>query len=143
MTDLPDEDTIRRRTTGRGEPDTEPVDGSTVVARRESRRRVARDGAGVSAPRSAPPVPVPASTGRVAATPDAGSGAVYGARAADPVVARRAAPPQRAPQAPIDGVAATTGHRRRARRTALIVLIAASVVAVAAAASLLVVVFSL
>jgi hypothetical protein len=141
MTDLPDEDTIRRRTTGRGEPDTEPVDGSTVVARRESRRRVAREGAGVSAPRSAPPVP--ASTGRVAAAPDAGSGAVYGARAADPVVARRAAPPQRAPQAPIDGVAATTGHRRRARRTALIVVIAASVVAVAAAASLLVVVFSL
>jgi len=141
MTDLPDEDTIRRARTSGAEPDTEPVDGSTVVARRESRRRATRDSAGGSAPRPAPPVP--ASTGRVAAAPDAASGAVYGARPAGPVVVRRATPPQRTPQVPIDGVAATNGHRRRERRTALIIIGAASVVAVAAAASLLVLVFSL
>ena len=141
MTDLPEDTIPRARTTGDAEPDTQPVDGSTVVARRESRRRAARDGAGRSAPRSAPPVP--ASTGRMAAAPDAASGALYAARPARPVVVRRAEPPQRTPQAPVDGVAATTGHRRRARRSALIVVTAASAVAVSAAASLLVVVFSL
>ena len=64
-------------------------------------------------------------------------GAVYGARAPEPVIASRTAPPERVAQAPVDGDAAAAHRRRRARRTALIVLISASAVALAAAASLL------
>ena len=67
----------------------------------------------------------------------AAAGAVYGARAPEPVIASRTAPPERVAQAPVDGDAAATHHLRSARRTALIVLIAASAVALTAAASLL------
>jgi hypothetical protein len=142
--DLPDEETIPvRRTQPIVASDTDTdTDGSTFVARRESRRRSARehdDGGGPAASaRMSPPTPIEAS-GRVAAAPDAAAGAVYTARAAQPVIAFRTAAPERARQAPVDGDAAATAHRRRARRTALIVLISASAVALTAAASLLVV----
>lgn len=138
---LSDEETVRVRRTGAGDAqaDTQPVEGSTVIARRESRRRAARESAGADrvagGSRQAPPAPAPA--GRQAATPAAASGIVYGARPADPVVVTRSAPEPRVAQAPIDGAAAAASQRRRARRTALIVVIAASAVAVGAAASLL------
>jgi hypothetical protein len=138
--DPPDEETIPVRRT---QPTVaSETDGSTVVARRETRRRSARehdDGGGQAASaRMAPPAPIEAS-GRVGAAPDAAAGAVYAPRAAEPVIAFRTAPPERAPQALVDGDAAATAHRRRARRTALIVLISASAVALTAAASLLLV----
>ena len=78
----------------------------------------------------------------MAAAPAAASGAVYSARVADPVVATRAAPPERVPQAPIDGAAASANQRRRARRTALTVVIAASAVAIGSAAWLLAIVLT-
>lgn len=141
MTDPLDHDTIPARRTGAGggEPATEPVDGSTVIAHRESRRRAARDpaGAGRSASSSRPAPPAPAPGGRVAAAPAAASDAVYSARAADPVVATRSAPPERIPQVPVDGDAVAAMQRRRARRTALIVVIAASAVVLGSAAWLL------
>jgi hypothetical protein len=114
--DLPDEQTIPVRRT-------QPIvasetDGSTLVARRETRRRSAREhddgGEPAASARMAPPTPIEA-PGRVAAAPDAAAGAVYAARAAQPVIALRTAPPERAPQAPVDGNAAATAHRRRAR----------------------------
>jgi hypothetical protein len=143
MTDLPDEDTVRRRrrTFDDGtEPDTVPVDGSTVIARRESRRRSTREGAGARRVRPAPPAP--AESGRTAAAPGAACASVYGARPADPVVVARTAPPAHPPQEPVDGAAAAAAERRRARRTALVVLLAASAVAVGATAALLAVVLS-
>lgn len=145
MTDLPgdglaDEETVRVRRTASGDAqaDTQPVEGSTVIARRESRRRAARESAGADrAAAASHPAPAPAPAGRRAAPPDAASGIVYGARPADPVVVTRAAPEPRVAQAPIDGAAAAASQRRRARRTALIVVIAASAITVGAAASLL------
>ena len=138
--DLPDEETIPVRRTQRIVAS--DTDGSTFVARRETRRRATRDhdeGRGAAASDRMPPSTPVAASGRVAAAPDAAAGAVYTARAAEPVIALRTAPPERDPQAPVDGDAAATAHRRRARRTALIVLISASAVALTAAASLLVV----
>ena len=135
-TDLSDPDTIpaRRRRTG-ADPATEPVDGSTVIARRESRRRAGRD----RRPGPPPPAPVaPASAGRAASAPDPASRVVYEPRRAEPVVTTRAAPAARAPQTPIQGPADGAGDRRSARRTAAIVLLAASAVSVGAAASLIV-----
>jgi hypothetical protein len=141
MTDPLDEDTIPVRRTGMGgsDPVTEPVDGSTVIAHRESRRRAAREQASADhpAPTSHPAPPAPAPAGRVAAAPGAASDSVYSARVAAPVVATRAAPPERVPQVPVDGAAASATQRRRARRTALIVVIAASAVAFGSAAWLL------
>lgn len=136
--DLPDEETIPVRRTQRIVAS--DTDGSTFVARRETRRRATRDhddGRGVAASDRMPPSTPVAASGRVAAAPDAAAGAVYGARAPEPVIASRTAPPERVAQAPVDGDAAATHHLRRARRTALIVLIAASAVALTAAASLL------
>lgn len=139
--DPPDDETIPVRRTQRIVAS--DTDGSTFVARRETRRRATRgpvDGRGpvAASDRLPPPTPVDA-PGRVAAAPDAAAGAVYGARAPEPVIASRAAPPERLPQAPVDGDAAASAQRRRARRTALIVLISASAVALTAAASLLLV----
>ena len=158
MTDLPDEETTRVRRTRSAAPvpdvatepagDTEPArrrstyvvggeqtDGSTIIGRRESRRRAERFH---SAPPLADPVPspAPASEGRVAVAPD-GAPEVYGARSAEPVVVSRVAPPQRAAQVPVDGAATDAAHRHRARRSALIVVLAASAVVLAAAASLI------
>jgi hypothetical protein len=140
--ELPDEATIPvRRTQQIIATDT---DGSTFIARRETRRRATRehvDGQGpVGATDRLPPSSAPIeASGRVAAAPDAAARAVYSARAPEPVIASRTAPPERVPQAPVDGDAAATAQRRRARRTALIVLISASAVALTAAGSLLVV----
>ncbi len=137
-TDPFDADTIpaRRRRTG-GDPATEPVDGSTVIARRESRRRAGRD----RRP-GHPPSPVAAaSAGRVASTPDPASRVVYEPRPADPVVATRGTPAAHVPQAAVDGAAGSAADRRSARRTALIVVLAGSVVSVGAAVSLLVLVW--
>ena len=143
--DLPDEETIPvRRTQPIVATDT---DGSTVIARRETRRRATRqhgDGRGpTGASDRLPPSSTPIeASGRVAAPPDAAAGAVYGVRAAEPVIASRTAPSERVPQPPVDGDAAATADRRRARRTALIVLISASALALTAAASLLAVVLT-
>jgi len=155
----PDQDgPIRRRATyvgtaAEGDP---PTDGSTIIAHRESRRRAARDSAGDHTARSdpsgrsarpgpprTPPSPSPAPQGsRVASAPDAAASGVYRARAANPVVASRAAAPERSPQSPVDGDAATAARRHRSRRTALIVVIAASGVAVIAASSLILLMFT-
>lgn len=126
----------------------EQTDGSTVVARRETRRRAARDqpehdGAPVAASaRLSPAAPLP-TAGRVAAAPDSASGVAYPARPPQPVIAARSAPPARVPQAPVDGGKTAEKHRRRGRRTALIVLFSASALVLAAAASLLVIVLTL
>ena len=141
-TELDDTAPRRRATYVDGDGD-EPTDGSTIIARRESRRRAAREheatgSAPAASVHATPPAPpVPASQGRVAAAPDAASRVVYGVRVAAPAVVARAAPAERIAQAPIDGAAAGAAQRRRTRSTALIVVVAASVVAVAAAASLL------
>ena len=140
--DLPDDETIPVRRTQR--IIATDTDGSTFIARRETRRRATRELGGdrgsVGASDGLPPPSTPIeASGRVAAAPDAGASAVYGARTAEPVLASRTAPPDRIPQAPVDGNAAAKAQRRRARRTALIVLISASAVALTAAASLLVV----
>ncbi|GAA3203160.1 hypothetical protein [Microbacterium terregens] len=125
------------------ESEIEQTDGSTIVARRESRRRAAREHAAMQ-PR-VPPLPrpphdapaAPVRPGRAASAPGvAATDAVYGARTADPVFASRTAPPLHAPQTPADGTATARRHRQRARRTALIVVVSASAVGVAAAASL-------
>jgi hypothetical protein len=125
----------------------EQTDGSTVIARRETRRRAARDqpehdrAPMAASARFSPSTPIP-TPGRVAAAPDAAAGAVYAARPPQSVIAARTAPPERVPQAPVDGAATGDRQRRRGRRTALIVLFSASALVLAAAASLLVVVLT-
>jgi hypothetical protein len=119
-----------------------PTDGSTFVARRESRRREARRDAaetGEADPTAGARMPeVPASAdvpGRVAAAGDEVADRRYPARPADPLIVPRTPPAGRTPQQPIDS-AGTAAHRARSRRAAMIVVVAASVVAFAAAASL-------
>lgn len=132
---------------------TQPVlpdqtDGSTVIARRETRRRAAREqpapaGAPVAASdRTAASAPIP-TAGRVASAPDAAADAVYTARPPRPVIVERTAPPARVPRTLGDPAATGDAERRRARRTALIVLVSAAALFVAAAASLLVVALGL
>jgi len=146
---------IRRRSTyvdGTENLDPPTDDGSTIIARRETRRRAAREHASeqdgswpAGLPRTPPPLPDrPAAVvaGRVAAAPDAAAGAVYSARAATPVVASRSAPSPHPPQAPIDGDTAASARRHRTRRLTLIVVTAASAVALAAAASLILILFT-
>lgn len=119
-----------------------PTDGSTFVARRESRRREARrdavetrDADAAAGPRM-PEVPAsPGVAGRVAAAGDEVADRRYSARSADPLIVPRTSPAERAPQQPID-IAGTAAHRAQGRRAAMIVVVAASVVAFAAAASL-------
>ena len=154
MTDLPDEQTrpARRRrsledaTIPDAATDVSWTEGSTVIARRESRRRGSRRAAEASVP---PTGPARAASGPDVAAIDPHSGRIagpppsspsYGARAPEPVVAVRAAPPARVAQAPVDGRAAAVAHQRRARRTALIVVAAASGAVLAGAASLLVII---
>jgi hypothetical protein len=114
----------------------EPDDGSTMVARRESRRRAAREESPVA------PAPLaesragdlPAPTGRIAQAPGE-TPPIYKPRAPEPVIADRSAPPSRPPQVPVDVRAAMLYRRRRARQLALVGVIAACfVVAVLLAA---------
>ncbi len=144
QTESDDGGPVRRRSTYvPGSVDDDSTDGSTIVARRESRRRAAREHAadadpGLPALRTpSPPPAVPPAPSRAASAPDAASSEVYGARPPQPVVAARAPAQQRAPQAPVDGDASAAGRRRRTRITAVIVVLAASAVALAAAASLI------
>ncbi|SFR94294.1 hypothetical protein SAMN04487846_0936 [Microbacterium sp. cf046] len=127
----------RRRSTYVDGGGGEQTDGSTFIARRETRRRAERVHAtttpGVPAS-GAPPLDAPA--GRVASVPDTASD-VYRPRTGEPAVVARTPPQSRAAQAPVDGDAASAAERRKARRTALLVVVAASVLALAAGASLI------
>ena len=154
MTDLPDEQTrpARRRrsledaTIFDAATDASWTEGSTVIARRESRRRGSRHAAeaavlpaGPARAASGPDVAAIAPpSGRIAGPP--ASSPSYGARAPEPVIAVRAAPAARVAQDPVDGRASAAAHHRRARRRALIVVVAASGAVVAAAATLLAIV---
>ncbi|HWM16323.1 MAG TPA: hypothetical protein VNP97_07030 [Microbacterium sp.] len=147
---------MRRRSTYiQGTEDLDPPtdDGSTIIARRETRRRAAREHAGdhhdgswpAGLSRTPPPLPdrpAEVARGRSAAPPDVASGAVYSARPAEPVVASRSAPPSHPPQAPLDGDATEAARWHRRRRLALIVVTAASAVALVAAVSLILILFT-
>lgn len=134
MTDPLDEQTIPvRRTQPAGQAQD---DDSTIIARRESRRRAGREQPTASTASDRLP-PQVATHGRAAFAPGAAPPAVYGARSPQPVIALRTAPAQRAAQSPVDGAAATAAHRRRARRTAAIVLICAAAVALTTAGAIL------
>ena len=115
QTESDDGGPVRRRSTYvPGSVDDDSTDGSTIVARRESRRRAAREHAadadpGLPALRTpSPPPAVPPARSRVASAPDAASSDVYGAR---PRAARR-----RRARAGAAARAAGTGRRRRDRR---------------------------
>lgn len=114
------------------------AEGSTIIARRESRRRASRPqpspgDSPVSS--SVPAVMPPATSGRAASAPRTAP-AGYGARPAAPVRASRTVPAPRVPQSAADGAGAASAQRRRGRRTALVVIFASGAVAFAAAASL-------
>lgn len=127
------------------------VDGSTVIARRESRRRRERADAARPAPggddaevtqvarRRSPAATVaddvPAPTGRIARTPDAFP-APAPVRESAAVFVPRTAPGPRVPQAPVDTAAVDAQHRRRRRRAAATVVVVASVVVVVVAIAL-------
>jgi len=147
-----------RRTGGAtAAPDLDPDEGSTIVARRESRRRASRaveaeglvpygdDVTVVVASAGGRRLPstlagdVPAPLGRVARTPASGD-AGYLPRAPEPVVVARAAPPARAPQPPVDAVAAEQAARGRARRRAAVVVTLSLVAALLAATAILILV---
>lgn len=125
------------------------IEGSTIIAHRESRRRATRSRAEPDAAGTTPgliPVPAqgttpgtaaPGTRGRLASVPDPTDREAYAARSAEPVRAVREVPPARARRTPVDGAAVSTAQHRRGRRTALIVIFAAGAVAFAAAASLI------
>jgi hypothetical protein len=136
-----------------------PDEGSTLVARRESRRRHERAGAAQvdRAGRDAPAggetaealatervgaahltdaLDVPASVFRVARVPEPAPAGAAPTRAA-PVVVPRAAAPIRDPQPVIDVAAEEAAARRRTRRAAAAVVVTAAVLALAAAGALL------
>lgn len=130
--------------------------GSTMVVRRETRRRAeaaAREAESdvdmTVAGAGARPLPatvagdVPAPLQRRAHAPHPAD-AVYEARRDQPPVvsAQRAARPIRIPQAPIDGVASETIARRRGRRRAIIVVVVASTVVIVAVAAVVVLAFA-
>ena len=124
--------TIARRRAGVDVGD----DGSTVVARRESRRRQDRVHPD-QAPSARAGVQVPGRGIRVAAAPDS-MPAPMPVRVAAPVVVARSAPVARAPQDVVDTAAAEESRRRRSRRTAAAVVLTASALAVGASAALVV-----
>lgn len=107
-------------------------DGSTVVARRESRRRQQRPHPG-----QGPGVEVPAPGVRVAHAPDT-TPPPTPVRSPAPVIVPRAAPVARDPQDVIDAAATEQSHRRRSRRIAAAVLVTASALAVGASVALVV-----
>lgn len=109
--------------------------GSTVVVRRESRRRAAR---ATSAPGDRAPIDaaaVPGSGSRVARAPEP-SATSYAPRAAEPLRVDRASPPQRESSAAVS----VDDSRRRAPWGRILVIcgVAASVVAAVVALALLV-----
>lgn len=102
----------------------EPEDGSTVVARRESRRRAAREElAAAPAPAVDSAGDSPAATGRIAQVPGE-TPPIYKPRAPEPVISTRSAPPSRPPQPPVDTRAEILYRRRRARQLALVAVMA-------------------
>ncbi|MEU1971669.1 hypothetical protein ABZ477_08425 [Microbacterium sp. NPDC019599] len=112
----------------------DPDDGSTMVARRESRRRASRDVSGPLAATSA--ADVPSSIGRIARSPEEPLPS-YGPRSADPARIARSAPEPTSPQTPVDTAGVDAAARRRARRRAVIALVAASVLVAAVVAALI------
>lgn len=132
----------RRR--GTPEPDSPeqdeavPDDGSTVVARRESRRRAAHAGdapetAGDVAGEAADAAPPP--EGRIARSPDPAR-PLYRPRPAEPLISSRRPPAVRPAQEPLSSAELEAARRSRTRRRALLVAIAASVILVAAVAAI-------
>ncbi len=128
--------------------------GSTMVVRRESRRRAeaAARGSQTDLDHTIPgvavrPLPatvagdVPAPLERLAHSP-AIHEAPYAARVSSPAVATRSAVPAHAPQALADGAASEAAVRRRARRLAAVVVAAASTVVILAVATVIVLAFA-
>ena len=141
-----------------GGGDADPDEGSTIVARRESRRRAARADAGEPAEVLLPPAPedatvVVASTGRhlpraLAGSVPAQDGRLaqppvtvdppYAPRAPQPVVVPRVASPARPAQEPVDTAALEQGARRRSRRRAAAVLGISAVVVLLATTAIVI-----
>ncbi|MFH8252168.1 hypothetical protein ACH3VR_17515 [Microbacterium sp. B2969] len=118
-----------------GEP--EPEDGSTVVARQESRRRAARGVEAKASPdriaaTSAADLPA---NGRIAQAPDTVR-ASYAPRPPQSASITRRPPATRDPQPLADTAAGEAVARRRARRRTAITVVLASLVLVAAVAVL-------
>lgn len=111
-------------------------DGSTVVARRESRRRQGRAAAASAPGRAAEPPPTGAAGDEIGDAPRVAS--VSAVRAPAQVIAPRATPQPRTPQAVVDTAAEEAARLRRSRRVALLVVVAASIAIVLAAAALIV-----
>jgi hypothetical protein len=145
----------RRSTYIDGPLDTEEsTDGSTIVARRESRRRATRlqsaadpdPTASASARISGAPALPPTEDGRRASARESAN-PTYGVRRSQPVVAEREEVAPSAAlqpgQAPPDGAAADSRRRHDDRRATLIVVGTASAIAVAAASALIAIVLSL
>ncbi|TDN90601.1 hypothetical protein [Microbacterium sp. BK668] len=152
----------RRSAPSAGRPDDEPVegndpeDGSTMVVRRESRRRAAvrqrstDNASAIDAPPRTPADPQAAGR-RTAALEDAGRpanraarapepvDAVYGPRPGEPVRAERSRRPARARQMPVDtaAVEASARSRRRRRLAGAVVLVAVVLLGAAALLALL------
>ncbi|MFD1494679.1 hypothetical protein, partial [Microbacterium wangchenii] len=133
-----------RRRTENPAPE-EPEAGSTVVARRETRRRATRPPEDATALRPrrdpvTPHQPSPPDGRRVARVPDGQEREIYRPRAAAPEIVERRAPAPRAPQHPVAEGAAVARERRRRWRWAgwaaggagLVVLAAAAVALVLA-----------
>lgn len=128
--------------------------GSTMIVRRESRRRaktaaldaltdldltVAATGARTAASTVAGDVPAP--LGRLAqATPPAD--VLYDRRADGPVIATRTPPPPRVPQAYIDTAATQAAARGRARRRAFAVVAIVCTVVVASVVGIILLAFT-
>lgn len=128
--------------------------GSTVVVRRESRRRAelaARDADldldVTIGTRGIPPLPatvagdVPAPLGRGARTPTP-SRPTYAINRSVPAMVPRARTSPPAPQAPVDTKADEAGRRRRARRRALVFAVAVCVVVLVAISLIAVLAFA-
>lgn len=146
----PDDEATRLAVRGRDRPpaapEADPDEGSTIIVRRESRRRAERERIDVDEPERPGAPAVSASTAPVATVfdplsrtargPDL-SGA-YGVRTAPRGSPPRATAPARDPQHLVDGAAIDALVRRRARRRAGTVIAGASLLVVAAVAALVV-----
>lgn len=131
-----------RRTTAGDLPEVDPDEGSTVVVRRESRRRADLAAAGHEAIEDTvltrghgPSVP----GGAVRSVPrreETAPAVTYGPRAAEPARVTRAAAPVRSPQQPVDTDSLTARRRRLARRRLVGTIVVAGFVALAAAVTL-------
>lgn len=128
--------------------------GSTMIVRRESRRRAAREQDRAAHPQAdvadtvlrsrgaTPPVAsgVPMPHGRTARVPGPTADVVYTPRTDRPVIAQRTPPTPQAAQRPLDTARAAASARRASRRRAIVVLAVAVVIALGAAAALLAIV---